>query len=130
MLNGSPICAWISTAALLIAASVSLGLPAYAEDDPLYMQITRYKNLPADPKFSIETNENTELAGYAQADLKKALERHGVSYGRSAHLVIALTVAKIGGNRPPNASFDTRTGQLHIAIDPTQPARFPQVAYQ
>ena len=101
-----------------------------AEDDPLYVQIIRYENLPPDPKFSIETSDNTELGTYAQADLKQALERHGVSYGRSAHLVIALTVAKVSGNRPPTASFDTRTGQLHIAIDPAQPSNFPQLAYQ
>jgi hypothetical protein len=117
-------------AALLIAASFGLGVPARADEDSVDMQVTAYDKLPAGAKFGIERTENTELSTYVQGHLKDALERHGFSYGKSARLVMTVAVEKIGNERPPDASFDQDNSQIHVAIDNGQPPLDSQIGHQ
>jgi hypothetical protein len=122
----------IPIAAFLIAASLGLSVPARAAENPVNMQIVRYDNLPASPKFSVEAAENTELDSNAQAGLKEALERHRIDYGQSAHLVMIIAAEKIGSNPnpPPATNFEEGTGKLHISIGSTEPSNYAQVRHQ
>jgi hypothetical protein len=116
--------------ALLIATSLGLGLRARAEEDPLNLQVAGYERLAAGAKFSVEGAENTELSSYVLARLKEALARHGFTYGKSSRLVMTVAAEKIGGERPPTASFDQSTAQFHLSMGDSQPPLNAQIGRQ
>jgi hypothetical protein len=114
-------------AALLIAAPFALGLPAHAQDDSLDLQVVGYGKFAPGAKFGLELAENTELSTYVLARLKEALERHGFDYGKSSHLVMTLAVEKVGGERPPSATFDQSAAQFRLSMGETKPPPGAQI---
>ena len=121
----------MSIAAFLIVSPWGLSLPARAADYPFDVQVVVYDNLPANPKFTVEAAENTELNSYAQAGLKDILEHHRIGHGHSANLVMTIAAEKIGssGNRPA-ASFDQSTGQFHLSMASNERPQSEQVGRQ
>jgi hypothetical protein len=116
--------------ALLIATSLGLGPLARAEEDPLNLQVAGYERLAAGAKFSIEPTENTELSSDVMARLKEALTRHGFAYGKSSHLVMTVAADRVGGERPPAATFDQSTAQFHLSMGDNKPPLSAQIGRQ
>ena len=121
---------WSSIAALLMVSSWGLSLPAHGADYPFDVRIVVYHNLPANPKFSVEAAENTELNSHAQAGLKDILEHHGIGYGHSANLVMTIAAEKIGSSSRPAAGFDESTGQFHLSMASNELPQSEQIGRQ